>query len=295
MQGSPFRSGSGRILIVVKDREINNLINKTLTANGMVCNTTFFYTRAKTLLTHNEYNLMISDRSYQNKTGEKWYDAIQREFGQIGIVLAASQEGFKRRPCVDQPWFCGVITTPVEPIQVMITVKMALTIQQMANTLNGLSQIVASLISEQLEKEKALNAMDQALGILLVKREKDKIALEAQIVQNIRSVIIPNIERLQKFRLSPRHLRMLDLIETNLKDIASPFIKSISAAYIDLTPQEIQVADLIKQGKPTKEIASILNLSTNTIMTHRYHIRSKLGLKNKKTHLATFLNTLTNQ
>jgi DNA-binding CsgD family transcriptional regulator len=113
-----------------------------------------------------------------------------------------------------------------------------------------------------------------------------------RILTNIKKIMIPNLERLQKSRLSPRNRHILDLIQTNIEEITSPFVKSLSSAYIDLSPNEIQVADLIRQGKHTKEIAAIMNLSENTIMTHRFHIRTKLGLKNKKTNLQTFLTSI---
>jgi DNA-binding CsgD family transcriptional regulator len=56
-----------------------------------------------------------------------------------------------------------------------------------------------------------------------------------------------------------------------------------------LTPTEIQITNLVKRGKTTKEIAEFLNLATSTIDTHRNHIRKKLGIKNKKIKLQTHL------
>ncbi|MBW1959797.1 MAG: helix-turn-helix transcriptional regulator [Deltaproteobacteria bacterium] len=84
----------------------------------------------------------------------------------------------------------------------------------------------------------------------------------------------------------------LNILESNLNDIVSSFARELSSKYLALSPTEIQVASLIKEGKQTKEIADILNLSTNTIVSHRYKIRSKLGLKNKKVNLRAYLQSL---
>jgi len=52
------------------------------------------------------------------------------------------------------------------------------------------------------------------------------------------------------------------------------------------------VTNLIKQGKTTKEIAQTMNLASSTINFHRDNIRIKLGIKNKKTNLRTYLSSI---
>jgi DNA-binding NarL/FixJ family response regulator len=54
----------------------------------------------------------------------------------------------------------------------------------------------------------------------------------------------------------------------------------------------LQVANLVRKGKSTKEIASIMIVSEKTIETHRKHIRVKLGLKSRKINLQTHLMSL---
>jgi len=47
-----------------------------------------------------------------------------------------------------------------------------------------------------------------------------------------------------------------------------------------LTPREIEVLQLIAQGKSNKEIATILRLSTNTVSVHRGNLMQTLGIHN---------------
>ncbi|MDD9304142.1 MAG: helix-turn-helix transcriptional regulator [Desulfobacter sp.] len=59
-----------------------------------------------------------------------------------------------------------------------------------------------------------------------------------------------------------------------------------------LTGTEIQVANFICHGKTTKEIATLMGVAETTINTHRSHIRNKIGIRNEKVSLKSFLFSL---
>jgi len=144
------------------------------------------------------------------------------------------------------------------------------------------------------EKEleiKTANLQDAnaALRALLKRREEDKTELEEKMLFNVKELVCPYLEKLKESGMNGRQTNFLDIIESNLNNIVSPFIPGLSSMHLKLTPSEIQIANLIKQGKTTKEIADMLNLSPRTIETHRDSIRKKIGLKNKKTNLRTYL------
>ena len=85
----------------------------------------------------------------------------------------------------------------------------------------------------------------------------------------------------------------IEIIESNLNNVISPFMHNLSAKLIKLSPTEIRVIDFIKHGKTTKEIAKTMDLATSTIDTHRNNIRKKLGIKNKNINLITYVSSLT--
>jgi DNA-binding CsgD family transcriptional regulator len=94
---------------------------------------------------------------------------------------------------------------------------------------------------------------------------------------------------LKKSRLNTNQKTLINILESNLGNMISPFISTVSSKYFNLTPMEVRVANLVKEGKTNKEIAELLCISKNTILFHRYNIRSKLGLKNKKINLRSHL------
>jgi PAS domain S-box-containing protein len=135
----------------------------------------------------------------------------------------------------------------------------------------------------------SLEELNSALKVLLERREKDREELEENVVSNVKELISPYVETLRNTRLDTKQITCVEIIESNLKEIVSPFLQKLALKYSGFTPKEIQIAGLIKQGKTTKEMAELFNLSTRTIKFHRQNIRAKLGLKNQRTNLASYL------
>ncbi|HPQ43625.1 MAG TPA: PAS domain S-box protein [Syntrophales bacterium] len=139
----------------------------------------------------------------------------------------------------------------------------------------------------------SLAESNTALKVLLKQREDDKVELERNVLSNVREIIIPYVQKLQKGRLGDDELALTHIIEANLNNIISPFLRNLSISQCNLTPKELQVANLVKEGRTTKEIADFLNISTGAIDFHRNSIRKKLGLNNKKSNLRSYLLSLT--
>ncbi|MDD3846571.1 MAG: PAS domain S-box protein [Syntrophorhabdaceae bacterium] len=137
-----------------------------------------------------------------------------------------------------------------------------------------------------------LQEANTALKVLLKHREDDKKELEEKLIANVKALVLPYIDKMRKGRLDPGQASYVDIVERNLNDILSPFLQKMSMKYSNFTPTEIQVANLIKAGKTSKEIAEIMKVSTGTIDTHRNNIRSKLNLNGKKLNLRAFLISL---
>jgi len=145
---------------------------------------------------------------------------------------------------------------------------------------------------ELMDKTKNLEEVNTALRVLLKKRDEDKKELEKKVLLNVGEMIEPYLNKLKKTKLDEMQRTYLGIIESNLNDIISPFVCGVSINLLNFTPTELQVANLVKQGKSTKEIASILNLSAKTIEFHRDNIRKKLSIKNRKINLRTHLLSL---
>lgn len=156
-------------------------------------------------------------------------------------------------------------------------------------------QVEASLRQKEEElrqKSTNLEETNTALKILLKQREQDKEELEEKVLANVKELVMPYIEKLKNCPLDTKAATYLEILESNVEDIVSPYLKKLSAYYQNFTPMQIQVADMVKAGKSTKEISELLNISDRAVEFHRNNIRNKLGLKNRKLNLRSYLLSL---
>jgi len=138
-------------------------------------------------------------------------------------------------------------------------------------------------------KSRNLEEMNAALKVLLKQREDDRYQMEENVLTNVKTSIIPYLEKLKKGALSKQQKTYIKMIEDQISEIIAPFLRSLSRSSFDLTPQELRVADMVKNGHTTKDIADVLKISTKTVDYHRDNLRRKLGIRNQKTNLRSFL------
>ena len=155
-----------------------------------------------------------------------------------------------------------------------------------------LEQRVEDRTKELKIKTKSLEEINTAMKVLLKKREEDKIDLQDNIISNVKTLIEPYVNKLKRSSLEQGQKTLINILESNLNEIVSPFTRKLSSKLLNLTPSEIQVANLVKYGKTNKEIAEMLHVAKRTIKFHRENIRKKLGIKNQKTNLKTYLMSL---
>lgn len=137
-----------------------------------------------------------------------------------------------------------------------------------------------------------LKEANSALRLMLRQHETDKKELQESVCSNILHLINPTLERLRQVATGTRQQELLIQIESLLNDIVFPFTRQISSPLIGLTPSEVRVASLIREGRRTKEISAELHLSENTISSYRHKIRRKLRLLGKKVNLQSYLKSL---
>jgi PAS domain S-box-containing protein len=157
---------------------------------------------------------------------------------------------------------------------------------------DNLEQKVKERTSQLREANERLEKLNTGLQVLIEHRQEEMNRLQENIMNNVNKLVTPYLEKIDKKRIGSKNRAYLDVIASGLKELVSPFAGTLSSKEVVLSPTEIQVANLIRQGKTSKEIAYLMNVSANAITVHRYNIRRKLGLLNKKVNLMSYLQSL---
>jgi len=141
-------------------------------------------------------------------------------------------------------------------------------------------------LENRAQRQEELNA---TLKVLLDQREKEKKDLEISLTQKLNSLILPFIHKLRETKLDHRHADLLNILEANIREITKPVQQNLSNEMMRLSPAENTIADLIRSGYRTKEIAGKMSISARTVEFHRDNIRKKLNIKGQKVNLKTYL------
>jgi DNA-binding CsgD family transcriptional regulator len=137
-------------------------------------------------------------------------------------------------------------------------------------------------------ERRALQEANTALRLVMARIEQEKEEIHQDIKTNVEKILMPILQALGS-QLPPTQKKYTEMLQTNLEEITSPFISHLSSSYHSLTPTEITICNMIRNGLRTKDIAQIKGISTATINRHRENIRRKLNITNSDVNLATYL------
>lgn len=220
-------------------------------------------------------------------TGADALDAHNIAKGIWEVIQGHTQEFLFDYPCHSQDskhWYYmrAIRMSDTKPVRAIIS-------HEDITALKLVEEALRESREELQDQKQSLEEANIALKVLLKHRENDKLELEKNVLTNVKALVLPYVEKLKEVPLKPRNKTLVEIIENHLKDIISPLLQKFSNAQIILTPQEIKVVALIKDGKSSKEIADILTISETTVNFHRKNLRKKFGLKNRQMNLRSYL------
>lgn len=309
----PIHTGGARILLVDDDPSICRLVTRMLAAAGHHCKSAADARAAEALMAQTAFDLVLCDITLPGDSGLDLLDRIKADDPDMAIVMLTGLDSLQTAQLAFTLGADGYLLKPFDKNELLIQVAGALQRRALTTENRLYREQLESLVAQRttqlqaanarlIENEAALKAkavelqdINTALEVLLKRSEAVKIELEQHLSANTRKVVQPYLRKIAALGLTRQQQAYMDLVQDALSRMVSPLLRHLDGLQVPLTPAEMEVAHLIRQGRRTKEIAELLHLSVNTIVTHRYRIRKKLGLLGKKTNLHVALQGLEKQ
>lgn len=260
-----------RILVVDDEGAVCLALQRFLLGAGFGCRTATDVAKALDMLKNGDFDMVISDIKMPDMNGLDLLRHIRLEHHGIETIMMTGHAGEYTYGEIIEAGATDFIQKPFEMAELQAKIA-------------------------RIERERGmlsdLEETNTALGIVLRRVEGDKDKLKTDITLNLKKLISPLLDKLKSTRLDETQRAFLDVLESNLREITSAFASNLSQPHLNLSDMEIRIANLIQAGKENKEMAEILGISINTVKTHRYHLRSKLGLRKEKTNLKAYLKSI---
>ncbi len=160
--------------------------------------------------------------------------------------------------------------------------------------IDAVSDLIARAIQrittqrQLLIERQALQDANVALHDSLAQSRQEKKMIGISIQAKIDKIITPIFYAIEA-GMDERQKKYLDLLKKNFQDIVSPFVEGKPNIFTRLSPVEVVICDMIKNGLSSKEIANLRGITPATVGRHRENIRHKLGLANRKINLVSYL------
>jgi FixJ family two-component response regulator len=282
-----------RILVVDDDHSICTMLVKSLQSCGYYCQSTTDPIKSLTILRQGAFELLISDIEMDAIDGIQLIKEVSEiDLGIDTIIMTGYTQDYTYSDII-KAGAADFIAKPFQNPELKAKIERIDRERRMRRELKEMNAAIEAREKELEKKARELEETNVALRVLLNRREDDKKELIENVMANIEELILPYLEKLEASRLSETQRTCLGVLKSGLAEISSPFVRNLSFHHLNLSPMEMRVAILIRAGKGNKEIAETLGVSVNTIMSHRYNLRTKCGLKGRRVNLTSYLASLT--
>ncbi len=252
------------------------------------------------LLNSGGFSLVITDLFMDGIDGLNILKSARKADPDIMVIIMTGSSDMETALDVIRQNADDYLLKPYVPEEICFKVEKSLKevelkgrIKAQARDLNKITKELSQqrdIIQQQIEENTlSLRESNAALKVLLDKKEQMQNELEDKMLFNIRELVLPYLDKMKRGTKDEGILTYISIIEANLKDLFAPFEQIMPDTFLSLSPREIKITNLVKLGKTTKDISKIMNLSPRTIESYRNSVRKKIGIKNKRINLRTFL------
>lgn len=136
---------------------------------------------------------------------------------------------------------------------------------------------------------RSIDSMNYAMRLLIKRIRDQKRDLHERVAQNFILTIQPILDQLKTGDLPEPYYHLIEILDFNVRHITSFIGVKLADNKGRLSPREMEICQMIRADKDSRDIAKALGLTYHTVIVHRKNIRKKLGLNQKRQNLANFI------
>lgn len=153
----------------------------------------------------------------------------------------------------------------------------------------ALEERVRERTCELEQKTVRLEEMNITLRNVLSCIDGERKEFQRAVAHTVQTTLLPTLKHVQSATDPAVRQGYVGVLSDQLMQLYDDSDAGSDARLLSLTPAELKVCQLIQSGRRTKEIADTLNLSVETVQSHRKSIRRKLSLSGREVNLFAFL------
>ncbi|HOM30077.1 MAG TPA: PAS domain S-box protein [Deltaproteobacteria bacterium] len=304
--GVPYQKGGRPVEVISVARDITERIEmeRSLRMNEQLFRAVFESARDCIFLKDTSLRYTYVNPCMERALKVSSRDIVGRTDGDVfGPRAAALSEPMDKRVLAGEELEHECVWAPAGEEIVMHVVKVPIR-DLSTQTITGLCGIARDVTERRRAEERLkskehelelqacrLEEMNVALRVLLDAREREKREAIERLAEGVRKRVVPYLERLRG-GLNEGSRTYLDAAQANIEDLFGSNMGGLERLSFRLTPMELRVAELVRLGKSTKEIASALGVSTHAVSFHRGNIRKKCGIAREGGSLYLYLRSL---
>jgi PAS domain S-box-containing protein len=136
---------------------------------------------------------------------------------------------------------------------------------------------------------RSIESMNYAMRLLIKRIRDQKRDMNERVAQNFILTIQPIMDQLKTGDLPEPYYHLIETLDFNVRHITSFIGVKLADNKGRLSPREMEICQMIRADKNSRDIAKALGLTYHTVIVHRKNIRKKLGLNQKRQNLANFI------
>jgi PAS domain S-box-containing protein len=125
------------------------------------------------------------------------------------------------------------------------------------------------------------------LNEVLVHIDQEREQYRHELCTNVDNLVQPMLKKLREDGSIPAS--EYDRLQGALDKVTGRHIDQFKNNVSKLTPRELDILEMIRAGRSSKQIAESLGLSSQTVHKHRQSIRRKLQIDHREINLAAYL------